>query len=52
MSSYPGDPARARLGARFDIRRFHRVLLDQGAVPLAVLDRLVNEWIAAEAAKS
>ena len=46
------DRARARLGDRFDIRRFHRVLLDQGAVPLPLLERLVDDWIAVEAAKS
>jgi uncharacterized protein (DUF885 family) len=43
------DRARTKLGERFDIRRFHMVLLDQGAVPLTVLERQINEWIAAEA---
>jgi uncharacterized protein (DUF885 family) len=42
------DRAKARLGARFDIRRFHNAVLDNGALPLETLDKLVDEWIAQE----
>jgi uncharacterized protein (DUF885 family) len=42
------DRARSALGARFDIRRFHNAVLDQGALPLTVLERVVDAWIAAQ----
>jgi len=45
------DRARAALGQRFDIRRFHMAVLDQGAVPLWVLEQQIDEWIAAEKAR-
>lgn len=43
------DRAKAKLGPRCDIRRFHNAVLDQCALPLNVLDRLTDEWIATEA---
>jgi uncharacterized protein (DUF885 family) len=42
--------ARAALGERFDLRRFHNALIDNGALPLSVLEEQIGEWIAAEKA--
>lgn len=36
------------LGAKFDIRRFHDALLENGGVPLTVLEAKIDAWIAAE----
>lgn len=39
------DDAQRRLGDYFDIRGFHGVLLKNGAMPLSVMENVVNEWI-------
>ncbi len=40
--------AKEKLGDKFDIREFHDVVLTNGAVPLTVLEELVNTWIASK----
>ncbi|WP_250464528.1 DUF885 domain-containing protein [Microbulbifer litoralis] len=40
------DKAKDELGDQFDIRAFHDTVLANGAVPLDVLETLVDEWIA------
>jgi uncharacterized protein (DUF885 family) len=40
------DRARRELGDRFDMREFHNVVLTNGSVPLEILERLVEAWIA------
>jgi uncharacterized protein (DUF885 family) len=41
--------AEAALGARFNLRAFHDLLLGSGAVPLNVLENMAAGWIAAQA---
>jgi uncharacterized protein (DUF885 family) len=38
--------ARAALGPRFNLKDFHTVILENGGVPLTLLEQLVDEWIA------
>lgn len=38
--------AEKELGAKFDIRQFHDTVIGQGSLPMAVLEAVINEWIA------
>lgn len=40
------DKARAALGQRYDIREFHNVVLSAGSVPLTVLERELDTYLA------
>lgn len=40
------ERASAKFGAHFDVKAFHGQVLDTGALPLAVLERKVERWIA------
>ena len=43
------NEAKAKLGGRFDIKDFHDVLLDNGAIPLQALRQVVREYSEANA---
>jgi uncharacterized protein (DUF885 family) len=43
------DEARARLGPAYDLRDFHSAVLDHGSLPLALLGRVVDAWVASAA---
>jgi uncharacterized protein (DUF885 family) len=40
------ERAKAALGPKFNLKDFHAVVLENGGVPLTLLERLVDEWIA------
>jgi uncharacterized protein (DUF885 family) len=43
------ERAKTKLGDKFDLREFHDAILLQGALPLSLLEREVDRWIAAKA---
>ncbi len=44
--------AESELGSKFDVKKFHRVVLTNGELPLSVLAVQVRAWIATEKARS
>jgi len=44
------EKARTALGPRFRLKDFHTVVLENGGLPLTVVEQLVDEWIAREKA--
>ncbi len=42
--------AETALGDRFDIRKFHDILIGGGAMPLAILEEEIDRWISEQAA--
>jgi uncharacterized protein (DUF885 family) len=42
------ERSQRELGAKFDLRAFHDAILDQGPLPLDVLDSKIRVWIAAQ----
>lgn len=42
-----GERAKARQSARFDLKQYYAAVLRHGGVPLDVLRRIGNAWIAA-----
>jgi len=38
--------AQQELGENFDIKGFHRVILETAVVPLEILEEVIDDWIA------
>ncbi len=45
------EQASRELGAKFDLRRYHNLILTSGNMPLTLLTQRVNAWIAEEKAR-
>jgi uncharacterized protein (DUF885 family) len=46
------EQAREALGDRFDLKAFHKVVLQDGALPLEILEERIKAWIAVIAVPS
>lgn len=39
------EKAKTQLGDKFELKQFHNVVLKNGAVPLDILEELIDEYI-------
>ncbi len=46
------DKAQEQLGDKFDIKTFHKMVLESGNLPLEVLEKKINAWLEAEVKRS
>ena len=46
------DKAKNEMGDKFDLKQFHSIVLDQGIVPLFILEDLIDEWIKSKTIQS
>jgi len=46
------EKAKNALGDKFSLKEFHNVVLKNGAVPLAILEEIIDDYIAKTLAKS
>jgi hypothetical protein len=42
------EEAKARLGEKFDIRAYHDQVLRNGSLPLIILEKQINAWVASQ----
>jgi uncharacterized protein (DUF885 family) len=40
------EQAKKELGDKFDLKQFHNEVLVHGALPMTLLEGVVNEWVA------
>ena len=42
------DRAETVLGEKFDVRAFHDKILENGALPLSILEQIIDDWLSQE----
>ena len=50
LAEHADHQGKAALGPKFDIREYHAQVLDTGALPLPILEKKIDSWIASKQA--